>query len=319
MLGRLPSFDYYRPATIEETLTAMERLEGNFCILAGGTDLLVGMKERRGRHASLLDIKAVAELGAIRADNGTLSLGATATTRAIAASPLVRERAPLLCQSLKLLGSMQIGNRATIGGNLSNGSPASDSAPPLLALGASVKLVGKEKERWVPLDNFFIGPKKTVIESELLVEVKVPASPAGRGIFYKLGPRNAPEDICIVSAAVYGVPDGEAGAWKELRTAPATPRSGSRANPWMPSSWQRPRGSRRRKTPSPFPTSAARPTTGARWSRCWSSAPSNRSLAIIPARRNCNQKERKLSPPRHRVRRVSFLLFFPSASSAPPR
>ena len=219
MLGRLPSFDYYRPTTLDETLTAMARLDGNFCVLAGGTDLLVGMKERRGRHPALLDIKSVTELGGIRADNGTLSLGATVTTRAIAASPLVRERVPVLAQSLKLLGSMQIGNRATIGGNLANGSPAADSAPPLLALDASVKLVGKAKERWVPLDSFFIGPKKTVIDGELLAEVRVPVSPAGRGIFYKLGPRNAPEDICIVSAAVYGVPDGEAGAWKELRIA----------------------------------------------------------------------------------------------------
>jgi CO/xanthine dehydrogenase FAD-binding subunit len=219
MLGRLPSFDYYRPTTLDDTLTAMARLDGNFCVLAGGTDLLVGMKEQRGRHPALLDIKSVAELGGIRADNGTLSLGATVTTRAIAASPLVRERIPVLSQSMKLLGSMQIGNRATIGGNLANGSPAADSAPPLLALGASVKLVGKTKERWVPLDNFFIGPKKTVIEGELLAEVRVPISSAGHGIFYKLGARNAPEDICIVSAAVYGVPDGEAGAWKELRIA----------------------------------------------------------------------------------------------------
>src|SRR3990170_4827377 len=194
MLGRLPSFDYYRPNTLGETLTAMERLDGNFCVLAGGTDLLVRMKERRSRHPALLDIKAVPELTGIRADNGTLCLGATVTTRAIAQSPLVRERFPMLFHSMKLLGSMQIGNRATIGGNLANGSPAADSAPPLLALGASVRLVGKTKERWIPLDNFFIGPKKTVIESELLVEVKVPASPAGRGIFYKLGPRNAPED-----------------------------------------------------------------------------------------------------------------------------
>ena len=219
MLGRLPSFDYYRPTTLDETLTAMERLDGNFSVLAGGTDLLVGMKEVRGRHPALLDIKAVPELGGIRADNGTLSLGATATTRAIAASPLVRERLPVLSQALKLLGSMQIGNRATIGGNLSNASPAADSAPPLLALGASVKLVGKAKERWVPLDEFFIGPKKTVIDGELLAEVRVPAFSGGRGIFHKLGPRNAPEDICIVSAAVYGVPDGAAGSWKEMRIA----------------------------------------------------------------------------------------------------
>ncbi len=219
MLGRLPSFDYYRPTTLDETVTAMDRLDGNFCVLAGGTDILVGMKERRGRHSALLDIKSVAELGGIRADNGMLSLGATVTTRAIAASPSVRERVPVLSQSLKLLGSMQIGNRATIGGNLANGSPAADGAPPLLALGASVKLIGKDKERWVPLDNFFIGPKKTVIDGELLAEVRVPTSSEGRGIFYKLGPRNAPEDICIVSAAVYGVPDGETRAWKELRIA----------------------------------------------------------------------------------------------------
>ncbi|MBI2228776.1 MAG: FAD binding domain-containing protein, partial [Deltaproteobacteria bacterium] len=202
MLGRLPSFDYYRPATLDETLTAMERLNGNFCVLAGGTDLLVGMKERRGRHPALLDIKALPELAGIRADNGTLCLGATVTTRAIAQSPLVRERFPMLFQSMKLLGSMQIGNRATIGGK------------------ASVKLVGKTKERWVPLDNFFIGPKKTIIEGELLAEVRIPTpSPGGRGIFYKLGPRNAPEDICIVSAAIYGVPDGGANGWKELRIA----------------------------------------------------------------------------------------------------
>lgn len=219
MLGRLPSFDYYRPTTLQEALTAMDRLDGNFCVLAGGTDLLVAMKERRGTHPALLDIKAVAELGGIRADNGTICLGATATTRAIAASPLVRERLPVLSQSLQLLGSMQIGNRATIGGNLSNASPAADGAPPLLALGASVKLVGKTNERWVPLEDFFIGPKKTIIEGELLAEVRVPASPAGRGIFYKLGPRNAPEDISIASAAVYGVPDGGAKGWKELRIA----------------------------------------------------------------------------------------------------
>jgi carbon-monoxide dehydrogenase medium subunit len=132
---------------------------------------------------------------------------------------------------------MQIGNRATIGGNLANGSPAADSAPPLLALGASVKLVGKTKERWVPLDNFFIGPKKTIIEGELLAEVRVPVSPAARGIFYKLGPRNAPEDICIVSAAAYGVPDSGAKGWKKLRIAlgavAPTPIRARHAEEWL--------------------------------------------------------------------------------------
>lgn len=220
MLGKLPSFDYHCPVTIDEALGIVERLNGNLSILAGGTDLLTAMKERRGKHPPLLNIKSVPELGGIRAENGNLCLGATATTRSIAASPLVRERFPMLAQALKFLGSMQIGNRATIGGNLSNASPAADSAPPLLALGASVKLLSKARTRWVPLDNFFVAPKKTVIDGELLAEVRVPAGAAGgRGAFYKFGIRNAPEDICIVSAAVYAVPDAENKAWREVRIA----------------------------------------------------------------------------------------------------
>lgn len=220
MLGKLPSFDYYRPTTLDETLAIVERLNGNLAFLAGGTDLLLAMKERRGKHPALLDIKSVPELSAIRAENGSVCLGATATTRAIAASPLVRERLPLLAHALKFLGSMQIGNRATIGGNLCNASPAADGAPPLLVLGASLKLVGKAQTRWVPLDNFFVAPRKTIIDHELLSEVRIPAAaPNGRGVFHKLGLRNAPEDICIVSAAVYAVPDAEKKAWQEVRIA----------------------------------------------------------------------------------------------------
>lgn len=220
MLGKLPSFDYYRPTSLAETLELVERLNGNLSILAGGTDLLVAMKERRGKHPALLDIKSVPELCAIRAENGSVCLGATANTRAIAASPLVRERFPMLAHALKFLGSMQIGNRATIGGNLCNASPAADGAPPLLVLNASVKLVGKARTRWVPMDDFFVAAKKTVIDHELLAEVRVPAAAAnGRGVFHKLGLRNAPEDICIASVAVYAVPDADNRSWQEVRIA----------------------------------------------------------------------------------------------------
>jgi len=220
MLGKLPSFDYYRPTTLDEALALFERLNGNVSILAGGTDLLVAMKERRGKHPALFDIKSVPDLNAVRADNGNLCLGATASTRTLAASPAVRERFPMLAQALKLLGSMQVGNRATIGGNLCNASPAADSAPPLLVLNASVKLVSKARSRTVSLDKFFVGPKKTVIDHELLSEVRIPATaPDGRAVFHKLGLRNAPEDIGIVSAAVYAVPDAEKKTWREVRIA----------------------------------------------------------------------------------------------------
>ena len=220
MLGKLPSFDYYCPDTIDEALGIVERLNGNLSILAGGTDLLVAMKERRGKHPALLDIKSVPELAGIHTENGSLCLGATATTRSLAASPLIRERFPMLAHALKFLGSMQIGNRATIGGNLCNASPAADGAPPLLALKASVKLVGRAQTRWVSLDHFFVDPKKTVIDHELLSEVRIPAgAPNGRGVFHKLGARNTPEDIGIVSAAVYAVPDADNKVWQEVRIA----------------------------------------------------------------------------------------------------
>jgi CO/xanthine dehydrogenase FAD-binding subunit len=219
MLGRLPSFDYYRPTTIAEALNTIERLDGNVSILAGGTDLVAAMKEHRGKHPPLVDVKRIAELGGIRADDGALSIGATATAREIAASPLVRERFPMLTDALKILGSMQIGNRATIGGNLANASPAADSAPPLLALNASVRLVAKPKERSVPLDQFFVAPKKTVLGQELVASVIIPPAPRGWGVFYKLGQRNAPEDISIVSVAVFAVPAAVDAAWQEIRVA----------------------------------------------------------------------------------------------------
>jgi carbon-monoxide dehydrogenase medium subunit len=218
MLGRLPSFDYYRPTTIDEALTTIDRFDGNVSILAGGTDLLAQMKEHRGKHPPLVDVKRIIELAGIRADDGTLSIGATATARAVAASPLVRDRFPMLAEALKILGSTQIGNRATIGGNLSNASPAADSAPALLALDASVRLVGKQKERCVPLDQFFVAPKKTVMGQELLSTVIIPAQ-RGSGVFYKLGPRNAPEDISIASAAVFAVPASINASCLEFRIA----------------------------------------------------------------------------------------------------
>lgn len=220
MLGKLPPFDYYRPASLEEALGLMRRFDGDVALLAGGTDLLVGLKDRRRTHRALVDIKRLDRLRTVQPQNGGLCLGAAAAIRVIARSPLVQERSPLLCQALKTLGSMQIGNRATLGGNLANASPAADSAPPLLALEASVKLVAPQGERLVPLEQFFLGPGKTVIEGEILAEVHLPAAPGqGRGVFYKLGLRGAPEDICIASVAVFALADPAKESWKEVRIA----------------------------------------------------------------------------------------------------
>lgn len=220
MLGTLPPFDYYKPSSLEEALAILKSLDGNVCPYAGGTDLLVALKEKKAKHQALLDLKGIPELGAVRQQDGGLSLGAALTTRALARSSPVRERCPLLAQALKMLGSMQIGNRATLGGNLCNASPAADSAPPLLVLGASVKLVGPRGERQLPLEQFFLGPKKSALSCELLTEIDIPQPPAqGRGVFLKLGPRGAPEDIAIVSVAAFAVPDAARERWREVRIA----------------------------------------------------------------------------------------------------
>lgn len=220
MLGKLPPFDYYSPSTLEEAVALLDQHDGNLSFLAGGTDLLLRMKEGKLKRRLLVDIKQIPGLRAIRSENGALCFGATVTTRAIARSRLVRERHPLLCQALQMLGSMQIGNRATVGGNLCNASPAADSAPALLVLDASVKLVGQRGERRLPLEKFFSGPGKTVMEHELLAEIQLPsASAQGRGIFYKLGPRGAPKDIGIASVAVFALPDASRKNWTHVRIA----------------------------------------------------------------------------------------------------
>lgn len=220
MLGSLPPFDYHRPSTLEEALHLMRRFDGNVSLYAGGTELLVALKDGRLRPHALADIKHIPELGVISPEDGGLRLGATLTARAISRSAVAKERCPLLSQAVQTLGSMQIGNRATLGGNLCNGSPAADSAPALLALQASVKLVGVERERWVSLEDFFVGPGKTVLDREILAEIRIP-SPLrrGQGVFYKLGSRGAPEDICIVSVAAFAVPDASGKSWQDVRVA----------------------------------------------------------------------------------------------------
>lgn len=220
MLGTLPPFDYYRPSTIEEVLALLSRMDGGLSLFAGGTDILVAMKERRLAPRALADVKHIPALSAIHADDGGLRLGAAVSTRQISRSPIVRQRFPLIAGALKILGSMQVGNRATLGGNLCNASPAADSAPPLLALQASVSLSGPSGERSVALEEFFVGPGRTVANHEIVTEVRVPQAPArGRGVFYKLGPRGAPEDICIASVAVFAAADEDGVEWRDVRIA----------------------------------------------------------------------------------------------------
>lgn len=172
-------------------------------LLAGGTDLMVAINKRKFKPQVLIYL-GDAGMSGIRLEGDMLLIGAATPFSDILASPLVQEKAPLLAAAARQMASPAIRNTGTIGGNLANASPAADSATPLLALGASLRLVSSQGEREVPLAEFFTGPGQSVLGAdELITQVKVPAqSPQARWAYRKVGKRKA-QSLSVVSVAVY--------------------------------------------------------------------------------------------------------------------
>jgi len=151
-------------------------------------------------------------------DEGTLSIGALATIRALEISAQVNERHPVISQAAGQLGSVAIRNVGTVGGNLCHASPAADTAPALIALGARAKIAGPAGIRTTALENFFTGPGRTILErGEILTEIQVPAiAPDTKGVYFKHAIRGA-SDLAIVGVAVVANFDG--GRCRSLRVA----------------------------------------------------------------------------------------------------
>ncbi|MCC6475020.1 MAG: xanthine dehydrogenase family protein subunit M [Burkholderiales bacterium] len=218
MLLGLPEFEWLCCDSVAQACALLAEDREHTALLAGGTDLFPRMKHRRRVPRRLLNIKRIPGLDLIEQDEGgAVSLGALITIEAIATSPLLARAQPALVQAARVLGTLQIRNTGTIGGNLANASPSAEFAPPLLALGASVRCTGHGTQRSIPLENLFIGPGKTALRGdEMITHVEVPALPAGAGsAYFKHSLREM--DIAIASAAVRVVV--EAGACREARIA----------------------------------------------------------------------------------------------------
>ncbi len=174
-----------------ELLTALS--DPAAAILSGGTDLLVKIRGGVAAPETLLDIGRIPTLSGIRESNGSIEIGAATTETEILASSIVQETLPVLTTALAGLGSIQIRNRGTLGGNLANASPAADSAIPLLLYDAELDLVGPNGPRTVPLDGFFLGPGKTALEpGDYIRTIRVPIPEPGWCPFYhKVGKRRA--------------------------------------------------------------------------------------------------------------------------------
>lgn len=192
------SFEYHRPTSLEDAWRLVAEPGARF--VGGGTDLMVRIREGKVAPSALVSLSRIPGLARIEA-GPSLFLGAGVKVADLEASADVAAAIPVLAQAAGRLGSVQIRNAATLGGNLCNASPCADLAPPLLAYEARVRLASSAGVREVSLEEFFVGPRQSLLEpGEVLVGVLVPAAPGARAAFVKKG--RVQMDIALASIAV---------------------------------------------------------------------------------------------------------------------
>ena len=194
--------DYLRPTTVADTLSALATSGGTATLIAGGTDLIADMKFRGFQPTALININQLEALRYIEEDASGLRIGGLTNVQAFIGNPVIEQRYTALTDSAARFASLQVRNLATVAGSLGRASPGGDVAPPLLALGAIVVAVSDEGEREIPLSEFFLGPRRTVLKpTELVREIRVPALPPRTGSAYaRLSYRDV-LDLCIVGIA----------------------------------------------------------------------------------------------------------------------
>ena len=196
-------FDYFIPQRLEEAVSLLRRHGNKAALLAGGTDLLLRLERRLVAPGVIVNLKKIRELRGIKSNRIGLRIGAVTLMDEIASSPLVQGRYGIIAKGAAVVGSIQTRNRATLGGNLCNASPAADTAPPLIVLAAQARIAGSRSVREVPLEEFFLGPGKTCLRpTELLKEIFIPSPPKRSGGSFQRCTRTA-MDIALVNCAVF--------------------------------------------------------------------------------------------------------------------
>ncbi len=199
---RIRPFEYHAPFDLEEALNLVAEFGPDAKVLAGGTDLVLAMKHKTILPPQVISLSKVKGLGFVREEKAAVRIGALETHTNLSRNALLNEGIAILGQAVSLIGSWQIRNVATIGGNLCNASPAADSAAPLLALDARVVVADVEGEKEMPLSSFFTGPGKTALApNQLLKEIviEIPKSPSA-GCYLKLMRKKA-VDLSLVGVA----------------------------------------------------------------------------------------------------------------------
>ena len=197
--------------SVKEAVSFLSEYGEKARFVSGATDLLMQLKRGEAAPECLIRLGEIRELDFITYDeSGGLRVGSLTTVGEVANSQLIRSKFSILAQAAGMLGTPAVRNQATLGGNLCNAAPSADTAPPLLVLGATVKIVGKGGEKIVPLEDFFVGPGQTILgRDRLLAEIQVPNIPAHSGGAYLKQKRRQGADLAVVGVAALVVIRGE--------------------------------------------------------------------------------------------------------------
>jgi carbon-monoxide dehydrogenase medium subunit len=202
-LAPIAPFDYVMPDRMDELLDALAQYGSKAKLIAGGTDLTIALKERLVNPEVIIDLNHLRpSLSMIEVTKTSLKIGSMMTYTQLEADPNIKRYATALSEAASQVGTYQIRNLGTIGANLANGSPAADTAPPLIVLSATINLQSKHGRRKLPVEEFFTGVKKTALRpDELITDIEVPLNSNISSQWMRTAKRNE-NAISVVSVAV---------------------------------------------------------------------------------------------------------------------
>ena len=194
---------YEAPDSLDSAVALLAAAPGDARVLAGGTDLLVQMRADVLEPELIVDIKKIAETRAVTEEKGGWRIGAAVTGAELRENTRLKQAWPGLVEAANLIGSTQVQGRATLGGNLCNGSPAADSVPALIAAGAKASIVGPKGRRDLPVEDVMLGPRKLALtKGELVASFLLPPRPKGSSDAYLRFIPRTEMDIAVVGAGV---------------------------------------------------------------------------------------------------------------------
>src|SRR3972149_326543 len=201
-------FDHITPASLDEAILALHSHGDEAKLLSGGHSLLPMMKLRLANPKLLIDLSRIPGLSGIKQEGDKLAIGALTTHYQIESSELLKEKCPLLPQTARVIGDVQVRNRGNIGGSVAHADPAADLAAAMLALGAELRGRGAQGERWLKAEEFFLDLMTTALSpSEILTEIRVPVLSGRCGTAYLKLPQKA-SGFALVGVAVWLRADG---------------------------------------------------------------------------------------------------------------